>query len=81
MEKVCPECRKELPEESSFCLNCFYSFETKSNKIKPLSFAGSGVEKNTSKPSKRIISIILASLLFLIITGILIWAIKSSNTA
>lgn len=80
MEKVCPKCGKELPEESSFCLSCFYSFEPKNNKIKPPPFAGSSAKKSTSKPSKLIIAIILAILLFLIIMGVLIWAIKSSNT-
>lgn len=80
MEKICPKCGKELPEESSFCLNCFYSFETKSNGIKPPPFSPKDGGNNKSKPSKRVIVIVLIILLFLIIMGVLIWAMKKQNT-
>ncbi|MBQ8182333.1 MAG: leucine-rich repeat protein [Clostridia bacterium] len=79
MKKICPECGNHLPDEASFCLNCFYSFDS--------------AEQNDSKKKKKTLPIILwlklhyknllkyslAALAFLIVMGICISAIKIGN--
>lgn len=79
MGKICPKCGKELPEESSFCLSCFHSFDAPNAPIKPPPFSASGIKKPKNNKTKRIILIIALILLFLIIMGVLIWAMKSRN--
>ncbi len=84
MSKKCPGCGKELPEESNFCLSCFYSFDkpSASKRRKPLIiFFANLKSKITKRVLKRSLTALAALALFLLVMGICIAALKNANSS
>ncbi|MBO5065479.1 MAG: leucine-rich repeat protein [Clostridia bacterium] len=80
MEKKCPKCGNPIPEEAAFCLKCFYSIDAAKNKKE---------RKKGKKPlllwfkknNKFNLKAVLIALVFLLIIGICISAIKKAKSA
>ena len=69
MDKKCPNCGKNIPEESSFCLHCFT----------PLNVSEYTVgEKETAAKSKAVI-IILSVVIVIIMLAVIIFCAAKSN--
>ncbi|MBE6801255.1 MAG: hypothetical protein E7530_00030 [Ruminococcaceae bacterium] len=84
MTKKCPGCGRELPEESNFCLSCFYSFEHPDipQKKKPfVIFLANFKSKFTKRVLKRSLTAFASLALFLIVMGICIVALKNANSS
>lgn len=84
MTKKCPGCGRELPEESNFCLSCFYSFEHPDipQKKKPfVIFLANFKSKFTKRVLKRSLTALASLALFLIVMGICIVALKNANSS
>ncbi|MBR4287065.1 MAG: leucine-rich repeat protein [Clostridia bacterium] len=84
MSKKCPGCGKELPEESNFCLSCFYSFDkpSVSKRRKPLIiFFANLKSKITKRVLKRSLTALASLALFLLVMGICIVALKNAKSS
>lgn len=89
LEKKCPNCGKELPEEASFCLFCFTDINnykksevcpavvaTTENEVKKAPF----IVTFKAKLNKKLFCRIGVAAAFLLIMGICIFAMKSMNS-
>ncbi len=80
MTKKCPGCGKDLPEESNFCLSCFYSFDQPD--IPQKKKAGIVLLTKPNKGMiKRSVTIAASLVVFLLVMGICIIALKNTNTS
>lgn len=89
LEKKCPNCGKELPEEASFCLYCFTDIDNyKKSEVRPVAVVSTknSAKKATvfcafkSKFNKKLFCRIGLVAAFLLIMGICIFAMKSMNS-
>ena len=89
LERKCPNCGKELPEEASFCLFCFVDINNyKKSEVCPVvdETTESKIKKTPilailkAKFNKRIFCRIGIAAAFLLIMGICIFAMKSMNS-
>lgn len=89
MERKCPSCGKELPEEAAFCLFCFTDIDNyKKSEVCPVAVeATKNTEKKTSflvvfksKFNKKLFCRIGIVAAFFLIMGICIFSIKSMNS-
>ncbi len=89
MEKKCPNCGKELPDEAAFCLFCFTDINNyKKSEVCPV--ADVATEKKSKKTpvlvafkaklNKKLFCRIGIAAAFLLIMGICIFAMKSMNS-
>lgn len=70
LDKKCPNCGQDMPEEASFCLECF----------SPLNISPIEATEKNNKNSKAIILIIIFVLIFsIVVTSIFIKSNKENN--